>query len=149
MTIREISAEDTWTIRHQVMWPDKPLDYVKLAEDAHGRHFGVYNGHRLVSVVSLFIDGHEAQFRKFATQADMQGKGYGTALLRHLVAEAGALAIRRLWCNARTAKAAFYERAGFQKTGKTFNKDGMDYVVMERQFNTSVYIAPIPGQLNL
>jgi GNAT superfamily N-acetyltransferase len=134
MTIREISAEDTWTIRHEVMWPDKPFDYVKLAEDAHGRHFGVYEHDRLVSVISLFIEGNEAQFRKFATQADMQGKGYGTTLLRHLVAEAGALPICRLWCNARTSKVAFYERAGFQKTGKGFNKEGMDYVVMERLF---------------
>jgi len=132
MTIREIHAEDTWAIRHQVMWPDKPLDYVKLAEDAHGRHFGAYDGHRLVSVISLFIDGDEAQFRKFATQADMQGKGYGTALLRYVVAEARVSAIRRLWCNARTSRAAFYERAGFQKTDKTFGKDGMDYVIMER-----------------
>ena len=132
MTIREIHAEDTWTIRHQVMWPDKPLDYVKLAEDEHGRHFGAYDGDRLVSIVSLFIDGDVAQFRKFATQADMQGKGYGTALLRYLVAEASASAVRKLWCNARTSKAAFYERAGFKKTDKTFDKDGVGYVVMER-----------------
>jgi GNAT superfamily N-acetyltransferase len=132
MTIREINAEDTWTIRHQVMWPDKPFDYVKLAEDEHGRHFGIYDGARLVSVISLFIDGDEAQFRKFATHADMQGKGYGTALLQHLVAEAGALAVRKLWCNARTSKTVFYEKAGFQKTDKTFDKDGVGYVVMER-----------------
>ncbi|HEY8968829.1 MAG TPA: GNAT family N-acetyltransferase [Puia sp.] len=134
MTIREISAEDTWAIRHEVMWPHKPLDYVKLAEDVYGRHFGAYAGDRLVSVISLFIDGDVGQFRKFATHADMQGKGYGTALLRHLVAEARASAIRKLWCNARTSKAAFYERAGFQKTDKTSDQDGMEYVIMERRF---------------
>jgi GNAT superfamily N-acetyltransferase len=132
MNIREISAADTWDTRHEVMWPDKPFDYVQLAEDEQGRHFGVYEGDRIVSVISLFIDGDQAQFRKFATQTDVQGKGYGTALLNYLVDEAGASAIRRLWCNARTSKAAFYEKAGFRKTDKAFKKDGMDYVVMER-----------------
>lgn len=132
MEIRQITAKDTWAIRHQVMWPDKPFDYVKLEEDEQGLHFGVYDGNELVSVISLFMDGDEAQFRKFATRTEVQGRGYGTALLRHLASEARIYAIRRLWCNARTAKAAFYEKAGFHKTDKTFKKDGMDYVVMEK-----------------
>lgn len=134
MNIREITPADTWPIRHTVMWPDKPMEYVQLAEDERGRHYGVYDNDRLVSVISLFIDGDEAQFRKFATYTDVQGKGYGTALLRHLVQEAHASGIRRLWCNARTAKASFYEREGFHKTDKTFEKDGIAYVAMEQIF---------------
>lgn len=132
MNIREITAADTWTIRHQVMWPDKPMGYVQLAEDEQGRHFGVYEGDRLVSIISLFIEGDEAQFRKFATHTDVQGKGYGSALLRYLVDEARKYGVQKLWCNARTEKAAFYEKAGFHKTDKTFIKDGQDYVIMAR-----------------
>lgn len=114
------------------MWPDKPIDYVQLAEDERGLHFGIYEGNQLVSVISLFVDGDEGQFRKFATRTDLQGKGYGTALLRYLINEARICAIRRLWCNARTSKSTFYEKAGFSKTNKTFEKDGMAYVVMEK-----------------
>jgi GNAT superfamily N-acetyltransferase len=130
--IRKITPQDTWQLRHEVMWPEKPISYVQLEEDEQGLHFGVFDGTRIVSVISLFIDGDDAQFRKFATRADMQGKGYGTALLQYLVNEARTYAIRRLWCNARTSKSFFYERAGFYKTDKTFEKDGMDYVVMEQ-----------------
>jgi GNAT superfamily N-acetyltransferase len=137
MDVREITAADTWSIRHQVMWPDKPIGYVQLAEDEQGRHFGVYEGDRLVSVISLFMDGQEAQFRKFATHTDEQGKGYGRALLRYLLDKAGDYGVRRLWCNARTSKAAFYERAGFHKTNSTFLKDGIDYVIMERLLDQS------------
>lgn len=132
MDIRKIAAEDTWTIRRQVMWPNKPIGYVQLAEDEQGLHFGVYEQNQLVSVVSLFIDSDEAQFRKFATRTNLQGKGYGTALLQFLVNEARLLDIRRLWCNARTSKSSFYEKAGFHKTDKTFEKDSMAYVVMEK-----------------
>ena len=38
-----------------------------LQDDEDGLHFGLFNKEKLVSVVSLFIDGEEAQFRKFAT----------------------------------------------------------------------------------
>jgi len=131
MDIRKITAQDTWPIRHQVMWPDMPVEYVKLPDDARGLHFGIYEEDQLVSVISLFVEGDEAQFRKFATLVGSQGKGYGTALLRYLVNEARVYPIRRLWCNARTSKSSYYERAGFYKTNKTFEKDGMDYVMME------------------
>jgi GNAT superfamily N-acetyltransferase len=132
MYIQKITSQDTWPIRHAVMWPDKPIDHVRLPDDEQGLHFGCYDHGRLVSVISLFITGDEAQFRKFATCADFQGKGYGTALLQHIVNEAGLYGIRRLWCNARVSKSSFYERAGFRYTGNTFEKDGIAYVVMEQ-----------------
>jgi len=132
MTILKITPQDTYPIRHQVMWPDKPIEYVQLEEDQHGLHFGVYHNSQLVSVVSLFIDGDQAQFRKFATLEHVQGKGYGSALLQHLVNEAHNYNIRTLWCNARASKTGFYKKAGFHTTDKTFVKDGMPYVVMEK-----------------
>ena len=85
----------------------------------------------LVSVISLFIDGDDAQFRKFATLADQQGKGLGSALLEHLIKEAQSRGVRRLWCNARVDKTGFYERFGMTTTDHTFSKGGIDYVIME------------------
>ena len=33
MRIKEIKASDTWQIRHEVMWPNEPFEFVQLAED--------------------------------------------------------------------------------------------------------------------
>lgn len=113
------------------MWPDKSINYVKLPQDKQGIHYGLYLAKELVSVISLFITEEEAQFRKFATLTSKQGKGYGTRLLTHLVAEARYKGVKRLWCNARVDKTAYYERFQMKRTQTTFSKDGVDYVIME------------------
>lgn len=133
-SITQITSSQTWPLRHIVMWPDKPLDYIKLPNDDLGIHYGLFVEQRLVTVVSLFIDDNVAQFRKLATATSEQGKGFGTRLLSHLIIEAKHKGIKRLWCNARSDKAVYYERFGMKKTKQTFNKGGIDYVVMEHRF---------------
>lgn len=130
--IKEITAQATWSIRHQVMWPKESLDYIKLPNDELGIHFGLYIEDKLISVISLFIIGDTAQFRKFATVAEAQGKGYGSQLLRHLMAIANERSIKKIWCNARLAKTAYYTKFGMQATNTQFTKNGIDYVVMEQ-----------------
>ncbi len=66
-TIKEITTQEVLPIRHEVMWPDQPLDFVKLENDDTAIHLGLYVHNQLVSVISLFITDNEAQFRKFAT----------------------------------------------------------------------------------
>ena len=134
--IQQIKASDTWALRHRVMWPDQPLSYVVLPNDDEGLHFGVFSGKRLIAVGSLFInvETKEAQFRKLATEVAYQGRGIGTALLNHQLTTAHKNGVRRLWCNARKDKSAFYERFGLEKTAKTFEKGGINYVIMERRF---------------
>ncbi|MFM9279513.1 GNAT family N-acetyltransferase [Paenibacillus jiagnxiensis] len=131
MDIRSIDKENAWRIRHEVMWPDRELAYVQLEDDDRGWHYGLFVGERLVSVVSLFIDQDEAQFRKFATLEAEQGKGYGSRLLRHVMEEAEQAGVKRIWCNARREKARFYRKFGLRETGKTFVKGGKEYVIME------------------
>jgi GNAT superfamily N-acetyltransferase len=45
-TIRQIDPSQTWPVRHRVMWPSKPFDYVKVAEDEIDddsvRHYGLF-----------------------------------------------------------------------------------------------------------
>ncbi|OEK00576.1 GNAT family N-acetyltransferase [Roseivirga sp. 4D4] len=130
--IKNITAEDTWSLRHQVMWPNEDIDYVKLPEDESGIHYGLFINDELTAVVSLFINDREAQFRKLATAVEAQGKGYGTMLLKHLMQEVQTLEVNRIWCNARADKASFYHRFGLKETARTFIKKGQSYVVMER-----------------
>lgn len=128
--IRPITPAATYALRHQVLWPDKPLDYVKINDDAAGCHFGAFQGEALLSVISLFINGDEARFRKFATHPDFQGHGLGTALLLHVFSEARHRGARRLWCDARQDSAGFYARFGMQPEGEIFYKGPISYVRM-------------------
>lgn len=131
MEIEEIQAEQTWQIRHEVMWPDQPMDYVKLDEDASGHHFGLFVDHQLVSIVSVFENEKEAEFRKFATLHSMQGMGYGSQLLTFVLGDLKNKQIERIWCNARADKTAFYSKFGLKETDHHFTKGGINYVVME------------------
>lgn len=51
--IKQIPKELTWKIRHFVLWPDKDIDYVILENDSDGKHYGLFIGDKLVSVISL------------------------------------------------------------------------------------------------
>ncbi|WP_235949756.1 GNAT family N-acetyltransferase [Paenibacillus apii] len=134
MDIKIIHKEQAWRLRHEVMWPEKDLDYVKLKDDDEGTHFGLFEGEALISAVSLFVHGPEAQFRKFATLTSHQNQGYGSRLLFHILGEAEQAGVKRIYCNARSGKVSFYERFGLIPTASTFTKGGKDYIVMERFF---------------
>ncbi len=132
ISIKPIEAKQAWPIRHKVMYPEMEYDDVKLPKDADGQHFGLFDGDQLVSVVSFFPEGEEAQFRKFATLAEKQGKGYGAMLLEFLIDLAKAAGIKRLWCNARQSALGFYQKHGFKETDRKFHQDGHDFVIIER-----------------
>tara|TARA_R110002051_G_scaffold79146_1_gene142854 strand:+ start:1593 stop:2006 length:414 start_codon:yes stop_codon:yes gene_type:complete len=130
--IKSIPPEVTWPLRQAVMWPDKPLDYIKLPKDHQGMHFGLFRDGELVSVGSLFINDGTAQFRKLATKTSEQGKGYGSKILVFLLKEAQHNGVAMIWCNARQDKAGFYKKFGLIETSKTFTKGNIDYVIMEK-----------------
>lgn len=108
------------------MYPHLPFDGIKLANDADGIHFGLMVGGELTSVVSLFQTGSIYQFRKFATRAKVQGCGYGSALLRHLIASTQEKAAVQLWCNARVSASGFYDKFGFVKSGAVFKENKLE-----------------------
>ena len=119
----------TYALRQQVLWPDQPLAYVQLPDDAAGQHFGAFVQGVLVAVISLFVgaDG-VARFRKFATGPAWQGRGIGTALLRHVVTVARAEGASTLWCDARQNALPFYQRFGLGPEGEVFYKGEIPYV---------------------
>jgi len=131
MEIKIINASDTWQIRHEVMWPDQPFEFVQLEEDNSGFHFGVFEEDKLVSIVSCFIDGKEMQFRKLATLEDYQGKGIASHLLKYILEFAKEKGLEKVWCNARSNKKSFYEKFGMKDTFKTFVKAGQEFTIME------------------
>ncbi|WPO78945.1 GNAT family N-acetyltransferase [Flavobacterium sp. KACC 22761] len=131
LKISEIEPSQTWQIRHEVMWPNLPMEYVQLEEDNWGLHFGVFLDEKLVSIVSCFFKDDEMQFRKLATLEEFQGKGIATELLKHIFGLAKQKNSTKIWCNARTNKKAFYEKFGMIDTHKVFIKEGQEFTIME------------------
>ncbi|MET0946540.1 MAG: GNAT family N-acetyltransferase [Flavobacterium sp.] len=131
MEIKAIKASETWEIRHKVMWPDQPFEFVQLVEDNFGLHFGVFDQEKLVSIVSCFIVCDEMQFRKLATLDEYQGKGIASLLLHHILELAKDMSLKKVWCNARSNKKSFYEKFGMRETGQTFVKLGQEFSIME------------------
>jgi phosphoribosylformimino-5-aminoimidazole carboxamide ribotide isomerase len=131
MNIRQISADDTLQLRRDVLYPNESFAYVKVDHDNDGLHFGVFDHGQLVTVVSLFLGRGSAQFRKLATAPAAQGKGYGKAILAHLVDICKKEKIKVLWCNARDTAAGFYSKLGYIKRGDYFAKGGISFVKME------------------
>lgn len=107
---------------------------MEMEEDNHGYHFGAFMDNKLVGVVSLFQNGNDFQFRKFAVDESVQGMGIGKTMLQHLVDFAINENAKRLWCNARVSAIGFYLKYGFENTGQFFTKNGFDYEIMERKF---------------
>mgnify|MGYP000903209569 CR=1 FL=1 len=137
MIISEAPYGEVLTIRQQVMYPDKDVDFVKLQDDDQAIHVGVYENNSLVSVMSIFLHGRDVQFRKLATLNSMQQKGYASALMQWLIDYANDMKLERLWCNSRKEAIDFYKKFGYEETDKQFTKNGYDYIVMERIFQHS------------
>ncbi len=130
--IQKINADEAMEIRHLVLWPDKPREFVKVPEDDLGIHFGLYSDGALTSVISLFADGSNIRFRKFATLPAFQGKGLGSKLLQHAISYAQTQGYARMWCDARTDALGFYERFDFKKFSEPFFKEHIEYHKIER-----------------
>ena len=132
ITIRSIQPGDTYPLRHSVLWPDKPLDYVRIAEDEEGMHFGAFQDDRLVGVISLFVNGEAARFRKFAVDPSYQRQGIGSELLTCVMQEALQRGARTIACDARQEATGLYYKFGMQPEGAEFYKGPIAYVRMQK-----------------
>lgn len=133
LSIEQIRPELTWRLRRDVLYPNEPLYQMEMEEDNHGYHFGAFADNQLVAVVSVFPKGDDFQFRKFAVLPEAQGQGVGKALLQDITNFTKNEGGGRLWCNARLSAIGFYAKYGFRQTGNTFNRNGVDYEIMEKE----------------
>ena len=133
-SIEQIAPAATLRVRQAELYPLMLLKKLQLEEDEDGIHFGLFHDDKLISVVSCFEknDGN-IQFRKFATIKEFQNQGFGTALLKYILAFAEEQKMKKIWCNARTTAIGFYQKLGLKETDLRFSKDGNDYVIMEKE----------------
>jgi GNAT superfamily N-acetyltransferase len=149
--ILHITAEDTYPLRHQVLWPHKSLSAVHLPSDSISIHLGAFADeeisssakHSPIGVITICLSKREnklplpteeleAQFRKFAVAPEWQGQGVGSKLLEHAAAVARDAGARTMWCDARTSALPFYQRFGMQTEGSSFMRKEVEYVKMRR-----------------
>jgi phosphoribosylformimino-5-aminoimidazole carboxamide ribotide isomerase len=131
--IREAPIKEVWQLRHSVMYPEETPEFVKLDDDDNGLHFGLYIENNLVAVISVFERDNGIQFRKFATDVSMQGRGYGTRLLEFIMNWAVSHNKKSIWCNARRTATTMYQKFGMQPVGPGWKKYGIEFIKMEKQ----------------
>lgn len=130
MDIREITLEQALPVRHNVLWPNKPLEFCMVDGDENGIHFGAYFDGSIVSTASIYISSNEARLRKFATLASYQGQGIGTAILGYILKYLREKGITYFWCDARESAIGFYQRFGLDTEGERFYKSDVAYFRM-------------------
>jgi GNAT superfamily N-acetyltransferase len=134
--IEQIRMELARRIRHKAMYPDEKPEVVELPDDEEGIHFGLFDNNQLISVVSWFRRSErEAQFRKFGTLEQFRNQGYGARLMSYIIDFSKMEGIEILWCNARIDALSLYKRLGFKETETTFNKGGIDYIIIQLELH--------------
>jgi len=130
--IVEIPLEYVWQIRQNSLWPDLPLDFVKIDEDSEAWHIGIQYEGQLISCLSVFFEGGGyAQFRKFGTLVAFQGQGFGSQLLSFMFESLKSKGAHTVYCSARAEKTEFYARFGMHKIGGPYEKNQKQYIRME------------------
>lgn len=130
--IKKAALDEILPIRHVVLWPDKPFEFVKVEGDEAGVHFGLYQNAQLVTIISLFGEGKSIRFRKFATLPEFRNQGLGKKMILFIMDYAAEAGFERIWCDARADALNFYERVGFEKFSEVFVKEGIDYYKIEK-----------------
>lgn len=134
MDIIKISAADVLPIRHQVLWPSKPMSFCAVEGDEHATHYGAYIDDRLVCVASVYVEEKQARLRKFATLQEYQGQGVGSKVIEHIIKDLQADQVSYFWCDARTTALGFYQRFEMQVEGVEFQKSGVSYYKISVQW---------------
>jgi ribosomal protein S18 acetylase RimI-like enzyme len=148
-TIKKISAIETYPLRHAVLRKGESFEKcIYPNDDAESTlHFGLFENSNLVGMVSVFqtkkdLFNSEKQFqiRGMAVLEEHQKKGYGAALIQHAVSYLQKEKDFLIWFNARIIALGFYEKLGFEKTGKPFEivPIGIHYIMFKKYVNHSI-----------
>lgn len=143
ITIRKISSEDTYPVRHPVLRRGRPLDSCQFEGDDLETtfHLGLFLDDGLVGVATYlkntnprFSEEFQYQLRGMAVLESEQGKHLGKALLNDGENQLKEMKIDRLWCNARIGASQFYMRNGYAIVGEAFDipQVGIHYLMSKK-----------------
>ena len=128
--IKEISALETYPVRHPVLRNGKPMESCHFDGDEleTTKHFGYFENGRLAGIASLFETKNEAfktkkqyQLRGMAVLLEHQKKGIGENLVFHAEIYATRKKTEVIWFNAREVAVGFYQKLGYEVIGAPFD----------------------------
>ncbi len=132
INIKQISTEDTYSIRQKVLRPGKPIDTCKFIGDDEKDtfHLGLYYKNELVGISTymknkntVFKDLVQYQLRGMAVLPEFRGLNFGKQLLiegKKILKEK-----HLLWFNARATAVKFYNNNNYHTIGDYFNIEGV------------------------
>ena len=135
MTIKSINAKDTFTVRHPVLRPGRPIEDCCFELDNHASslHLGMEFNGEIIAVLSAlpikcvnFPNLKSMRLRGIATLPAFQKKGLGSQLIIEVEKRLLKLKkIRLIWLNARISAKSFYQNLGYKTMGETINIRGI------------------------
>jgi putative acetyltransferase len=126
-----------YTSEQKEAWAPTPVDYERWAERLNVKKpFIALIENRVVGFIELDADGHiDCTY----THPDFQGKGVASALYEHLLAEARARSLERLYVEASFIAKPFFEHRGFSVVKKNeLQRNGVSLV----NFSMEMYLSP-------
>lgn len=130
MRIKQIEAQDTLSLRHEILRPNQTLKECKYPKDHEEDtfHLGAFEQNQLISVGSFYREDHPNvpqgkvyRLRGMATWPEFRGLGAGS----EIISKAEEILTQRhadiLWCNARMSAQGYYMRLGFIQAGEVFD----------------------------
>ena len=139
-TIKKITAQETYIVRHPVLRQGKPMESCVFEGDNLETtfHLGIFHKDRLVGISTFLLSRHpllseelQYQLRGMAVLNEYQNLGLGKLILNHgenLLKEQN---IQIVWCNAREKAVNFYKKNDYTIIGLPFDiKDiGLHYIM--------------------
>ena len=129
--VKEITATDTRSLRHRVLWP-----HIKKEEDCNididsrkdAIHLGVVHEGKIVTIGSFFQmetpklpnNAKAYRLRAMASDPNYRKMGFGEKLISNAVEVLKNRDTDVLWCDARKVAIGFYERLGFEKIDESW-----------------------------
>ncbi len=82
------------------------------------------------------INENSIKMRQVCVNANFQGKGVGTKLVKCAEKYAKKYEYKEIYCHSRESAIAFYEKLEYQKVGNIFNEVGIPHIKMFKRINT-------------
>ncbi|WP_299210961.1 GNAT family N-acetyltransferase [uncultured Dokdonia sp.] len=128
-TLKQITAEETWPVRHPVLRKGRPLEdvYMEADEKPSTFHVGMYHRDTIVGVASFMEDekdyftGKQHRLRGMAVLPEYRKKGIAELLLKKGENMLQTKGCTLLWFNARIAAVSFYKNLGYVTVGSEFD----------------------------
>jgi GNAT superfamily N-acetyltransferase len=139
--VRRVQAQELLALRRHVLRKDDTDKSVEDSRDGQesSRHFGGFLGDRLVASASWFLsvppinpELTSYQLRYMAIDFDVQGRGYGAAVVETALEELRTMGVQQVWAYARDSALGFYLSTGWSAI------EGSEHISTETQLPHTV-----------